>query len=163
MLGMQQQKERRLVRQLMKIVFDLDCIDGYPPVKREMLNAVRLDKNSFRIKNVPFFVEEVSYDDVVAASETENPEQFDFLFVEENSPYTSISIIILDETVSEDLKDLFNGLDCVMEYGEFGVYKVFAVAIPSSSPYFDVRKKLEMYEDSGRISFAELALAHETL
>jgi hypothetical protein len=145
----------------MKVIFELDCVDGYPPIKYETLNAEHLSGNEFRIKNAPFFVSEVSYDDLVVAVETDNPEQFNFLFVQENSSYTSISILIFDDSIMDDVKQIFNGHNCIMEYGEFGIFHVFSVAIPESAPYFQLRQKLYRFEEREKISFAELALAHK--
>ena len=145
----------------MKVIFELDCVDGYPPIKYEMLNVERLSSNEFRIKNAPFFVSEVSYDDIVVAVETDNPEQFNFLFVKENSSYTSVAILIFDDSIMDDVKQIFNGQDCIMEYGEFGGFHVFSVAIPESSSYFKLRQELESLEAQEKISFTELALAHK--
>ena len=143
----------------MKVVFELNCIDGYPPVQYEMLNAERISDIQFRIKNVPFFTPNISYDDIVVANEIDSGHA-DFIYVEENSSYTSISIIMLDESIGDTIKKIFDGKNCVMEYGEFESIHVFSVAIPSSTPYCDLKKILERYEQSNQISFSELALAH---
>ena len=142
-----------------KIIFELDCVDGFPPIQFEMLNAEPLSDNRYRLTNTPFFVEEVAYGDVVIAVESDDPGKFNFLVVEERSIYTALSIIILDDTVDAELKKIFDGHGCVMEYGEFGIVRVFAVAVPTYLPYAKMRERLQTLEAAEKISFAELALA----
>ncbi|NQZ05560.1 MAG: DUF4265 domain-containing protein [Algicola sp.] len=145
----------------MKIIFELDCEDGFPPIQYEKLNAEQISKNQFKIVNTPFFIDEVSYGDIVVALETDNEEQFEFLCVEKNASFTSISIIILDSSVDDELKDIFTGFNCVMEYGEFGNLRIFAVAIPTSSPYKQIASQLDDLETAAKISYSELAIAHQ--
>lgn len=144
----------------LKVVFELNCVDGFPPIQCEMLNAEALSDDRYRLKNTPFFVEGVSYEDVVVAIETDDLAKLDFLAVETHSIYTALSIVIVDDTVGEELKKLFDGNGCVMEYGEFGSVHVFAVAVPMHAPYAGMREQLMRLEAAEQISFAELALAH---
>lgn len=141
-----------------KILFRLERNnDGFPPISVESLNADALGDGLFRIKNTPYFTKNVSYDDIVRASEYAAPDQFQFELVTEPSDFTSISIIILDESMDTILMDTFRGHDCVIEYGEFGAYRVVAVAIPGEADYDFLRNELQSFENKGLISFAELA------
>jgi hypothetical protein len=141
-----------------KVMFDLDCVDGFPPIQFEMLNAEPLSDDRYRLKNTPFFVEGVAYDDVVVAIESDDAGKLIFLLVEERSIYTSLSIVIFDDSIGEELKKIFDGHGCVMEYGEFGIVHVFAVAVPIHAPYTKMREQLQALEAEEKISFAELAL-----
>lgn len=141
----------------MKIVFELDCTDGYPPVQYEMVNAERISDIQFRIKNVPFFVSDISYDDIVVATEID-AEHANFIYVEEKSLYTAVAIIIFDDSIGDEVKSIFDGNNCIMEYGEFESIHIFSVAIPSDARYFDLKLQLDKYEQSNQISYAELAL-----
>lgn len=56
--------------------------------------------------------------------------------------------------------DLLRGLGCVIEYGEFGVFRVLSVAIPESADYVELRNQLENLEKQNKLSFEELAVAY---
>ena len=145
---------------LIKVVFHLEQDeDGYPPIAVEMLNARTLENGTFQIQNAPFFTENISYNDIVKASPTDVSEQYRFDEVVEQSGFTSLSIIILDSSMDTFLMDLLRGLDCVIEYGEFGVYRVLAVAVPDTTDYASLREQLQSIEDRELISFAELAVS----
>lgn len=144
-----------------KIVFTLERDeDGYPPISIEMLNAVPLEGGLFQIENAPFFVRDISFHDVVRASSTTAQGQFRFEGVIRPSSFTSLSIIILDASMDVFLMDLLRGLQCVIEYGEFGAYRILAVAVPSTTDYDTLRVQPQSLEDKKLISFSELAVAN---
>ena len=141
-----------------KVIFKLEMSEeGFPPVSFEFLNAEVLEGGLFRIKNAPFFVANISYDDVVEVVESDVAGQYQFETVVEQSTFTSVSIILLDESVDSHLMEMLRGQDCVIEYGEFGVYRLLAVAVPESTDYAALRTELQSLEDRQLISFAELA------
>lgn len=145
-----------------KVVFPLEQNeDGYPPIKYELLNGTMLSGDSLRIDNAPFFVSNISYHDTLKVKETEIPGQFEFVELIEASTFTSISIIIMDASMDTFLMDLLRGLGCVIEFGEFGPYRILAVAVPASTDYEGLRSQLEHLEAQSKISFAELAIAHD--
>lgn len=144
-----------------KVIFRLKKDeDGYPPISIEMVNATELSENRFQIDNALFFAENVSYHDVVEVTPTDVSGQWEFSSVVEQSSFTSLSIIVLDSIMDSALMSLFRGLDCILEYGEFGAYRMLAVAIPESVDYAKLRDQLVRFEDAERISFCELAVAH---
>ena len=134
--------------------------DGFPPISVEMLNATPLGDGLFRIENAPFFVREISFNDVVRASSTKQQGQYRYEEVVQPSEFTSLSIIILDSSMNTLLLDLLRGLKCVIEYGEFGVYRVLAVAVPSTVDYESLRRRLQALEDNKLLSFSELAVSN---
>src|SRR5574340_663026 len=142
-----------------KVVFHLEHEeDDYPPIEVELLNATVVSDDLFRIDNAPFFASNVSYHDIIRARKSEIDGQFDFVELVEGSTFTSISIIILDSSMDVYLMDLLRGLNCVVEYGEFGKIRVLAVAVPESTDYPKLRKQLEILEGQSKLSFAELAI-----
>jgi hypothetical protein len=147
--------------EIVKVAYRLDPNeDGYPPISVELLNAMRVSPGVFRIENAPFFSPNVSYRDIVSACASVAEGQFDFVELLQASDFTSISIILLDPKMDEFLMDLLRGLHCVLEYGEFGVYRVLAVAVPPATDYRALRAQLEDLEGRELISFAELSVAH---
>jgi hypothetical protein len=138
-----------------KIDFELEVIDGFPPISIERLNAKPWGDKYFEIQNTPFFVPETAYGDIVAVAQSgEGRLVFDGCV--KPSTYKAISIIILDAEMDRQLMDDLRGRDCVVEYGEFGVYRVLAVGVPSSSDYVAIRALLDGHKAKGKISFAEL-------
>ena len=145
-----------------KIAFYLEQNeDGYPPISVELLNATAVSDGLFRIENAPYFTKNISYHDVVQANHSSVNDQYDFSRVVEESTFTSISIIILDAAMDVVLMDILRGHDCVVEYGEFGRFRVLSVAVPATTDYGELRQKLQWLEESEQISFSELAVAHE--
>lgn len=141
-----------------KVRFDLEQNeDGFPPISVELLNARLVRDNVFQIQNAPFFAEDISYNDEVIASPTTVPGQYKFEAVVHESDFSSISIILLDASADEFLMDVLRGKDCVIEYGEFGPYRVLAVAIPTETAFKEVAAQLQSLEDRGSISYAELS------
>jgi hypothetical protein len=147
-----------------KIAFHLETDDaGFPPMSLELINGELVADDKFRILNAPFFVQNVSYGDIVVARSSEVNGQWEFVRVMEASDFTSISIILLDSSLDETLMALLRGKMCVIEYGEFGVYRMLAVAFPVTVDYPSFREQLSGYQDRGLISFAELAICSADL
>jgi len=90
-----------------KVQFILDQNDdGFPPIRVELLNATALPSGLFRLENAPYFIEGVSYRDLVEAVPTDHPDQVRFVRVVEQSGFAALSIITLDASVDEQLMDL---------------------------------------------------------
>ena len=85
--------------------------------------------------------------------------QFDLLELVESSPFTCISIILLGTTLDHFMMDLLRGMGCVIEYGEFGAYRVLAVAVPPAADYASLRATLDELEVRELISYSELCVA----
>jgi len=145
-----------------KVIFELEHDrNGYPPIEFELLNVTSVSGDNFRIDNAPFFVREISYNDVVKAKKSEVKGQYHFVEVVEPSAFTSISIIILNREMDVYLMDLLRGLNCVVEFGEFGRFRILAVAIPETTDYHLLKIQLETLESQNKLSFEELAVAHD--
>ncbi len=144
-----------------KVSFPLEVDeDGFPPIRVELLNATQLSPRTFRIDNAPFFVPNVSFGDVVSGEPCSIDGQFQFTSVVEPSEFTSVAIILLDSAMDTLLMDLLRGLECVIEYGEFGTFRVLAVAVPATTNYPALRRQLEGLEADSKLSFSELSVAH---
>jgi len=145
---------------LVKIAIHLDRNeDGFPPISIELLNADQVSDETFRIRNAPFFAPNVAYQDLVRARPSAVVGQFDLCEMVESSPFTCISIILLDATLDQFMMDLLRGMGCVIEYGEFGVYRVLAVAVPPAADYASLRATLDDLESRELISYSELCVA----
>jgi hypothetical protein len=139
-----------------KVKFRIEQDDGFPPIRAELLNATSLPGGHFRLENAPYFAQGVSYHDIVQASETGLPGVLEFIRVVERSDFTALSIILLDDGVDARLDAAFGGKDCIVEYSEFGGYRVVAVAVPPQVDYPSLRARLSELEQQDLISLAEL-------
>ena len=74
------------------------------------------------------------------------------------SPFTSLSIILLSNDLDTFLMDFFRGQQCVIEYGEFGRFRVLAVGAPPEANYLAIKQQLELLERQDKLSFSELAI-----
>jgi hypothetical protein len=138
-----------------KIDFLLDVKDGFPPISVERINAKFCGDGMYELENTPFFAPETAFGDIVTASLTPHGRlQFDSCV--RPSSYKSISIIILDESMDRELMDDLRGRDCVIEYGEFGVFRMLAVGVPPATDYVAIKALLDKHELDGKISYAEL-------
>jgi hypothetical protein len=145
-----------------KVAYKLEVdATGFPPVSVELLNAKPMTSELFRIENAPFFASEVSFGDLVRARSTDVEGQLLFSEVVTASDYTSVSIILLDSSLDVFLMDFLRGLECVIEYGEFGSFRMVAVAVPANTNYLVIRAQLVVFEAQSKLSFAELAVAHK--
>ena len=128
-----------------KIEFPLEIEDGYPPISVESLNARRVENEQFEILNTPFFVKNVAYGDFVSASKQQDG-RLVFDACTKWSGFKAISIILLDDSMDTEIMDLLRGLQCVIEYGEFGDLRMVAVGVPVSVDYTQIRNSLDAYE-----------------
>jgi hypothetical protein len=138
-----------------KIDFELEVIDGYPPISTERLNAKACGEGNFEILNTPFFVPETAYGDIVTASISRRG-RLEFVRCVKSSPYKAVSVIILDAEMDRQLMDDLRGRDCVIEYGEFGVYRMLAIGVPPTTDYVAIKALLDKHEKSSKLSYSEL-------
>ncbi|MBK7706128.1 MAG: DUF4265 domain-containing protein [Acidobacteria bacterium] len=87
--------------------------DGYPPNEWETLWATVVGENAYSIDNIPFFVRDVSYGDVVSASEDGGVLLFDSLL--RRSKNSVIRVIAFSESVIPGLRRQLERLGCDTE------------------------------------------------
>jgi hypothetical protein len=138
-----------------KINFNLEVDDGFPPIGVETLNAKALEDGTFELLNTPFFVKETAYGDIVSARMSAGS-RLEFTGCVRPSTYKAIAVILLGSNVRQRLMDNFDWKDCIVEYGEFTCYKMLAIAIPGIADYAPIRAVLDLYEKDEQLSFAEL-------
>ena len=54
-----------------KVLFNLEVIDGYPPVSMESIWAEVTEEGYFKINNIPFYSKEISLGDIVSVIQKE--------------------------------------------------------------------------------------------
>lgn len=139
-----------------RVKFDLEVDDGFPPVTAEFLIGKLESIDSVRLDNTPFFAVGVALGDVVKC--TGSPPNLTFASIAAESGHKAISVIFIDNSCQDELFQFLKGLGCYVEFGEFPEYDMLAAAIPPDVAYDNIRKELDTLENEDRISFSELCL-----
>jgi len=131
-----------------KIKFIINDIeDGWPPVKYENLWGEKNGK-SFKIKNAPFFLNNLAFEDVVEIKELEE-NLYDIERVITPSRFSTIWLYINeDEDISIVLKKI-KDLKCGVEGGVVDNY--YSINIPSKSILDKLDKLLNTYVSQDKI------------
>lgn len=140
---------------IQKIDFELDVEDGYPPISVERLNARDCGNGQFEIVNTPFFIPETAYGDIVTAAKDLNG-RLHFDGCVKTSAYKALSVIILNLEMDRQLMDDLRGRGCVIEYGEFGPYRMLAIGVPPTADFAAIKNILDRHQQAGKLSYAEL-------
>ncbi|MDP9421353.1 MAG: DUF4265 domain-containing protein [Pseudomonadota bacterium] len=140
-----------------RVKFELDVVEGFPPIGAEILIGAMEDSGLVRVDNTPFFVEGVAIGDMIKCAG--RPPELDFVELIEPSGNKSVSIIFIDSGYENILYNQLKGKGCYCEFGEFPEFNMLAISIDSKIAYRPIRELLDEAESAGRISFAELCIA----
>ena len=79
-----------------KVSFNLEVIDGYPPVSMESIWAEVTEEGYFKINNIPFYSKEISLGDIVSViQKEENYLLYDKTII--NSKNSTLRIVFFNE------------------------------------------------------------------
>ena len=84
-----------------KIFFDLDVVDGYPPVAVESLWGEKVDDHKYRIKNLPFYIRDIALNDIVLVELVNDNLKFKELLSE--SGHGVINVILFDSDFKDEV------------------------------------------------------------
>jgi hypothetical protein len=142
-----------------KVLFPLERDeDGYPPVDVEGIWSVKGDENLWRIQNIPFFVKDVSYDDVVEVERRDD--ELWFRSVAHKSLYSTIRLIVYD-THKEQLSPILirlEGFGCSWEQSHLPL--LVAIGIPPDADINLVFDYLDTLEEQEIATFEVGSLRH---
>lgn len=122
-----------------KILFDLERVDDYPPFEVESVWADKIVDGMFRIDNIPFYVRGLALDDVVRAKPTSDGAwQFDS--IAKTSGHSTLRVVFFESDIQEAFCKELEALGCQWE----GAYEpsLIAVDVPPSSDLSMVLKVL---------------------
>lgn len=139
-----------------RVKFDLDVDDGFPPITAEFLIGRLESIDSVRLDNTPFFAMGIALGDIVKCTGLSPNLTFASIVIE--SGHKAISVIFIDNSCQEELFKSLRALGCYVEFGEFPDYDMLAAAIPPDINYSTIKQALDALENEGKISFAELCL-----
>lgn len=144
---------------LVKIVFLLEQEEGYPPVSRESVWAKRLHENRYQIDNIPFYIREISHNDIVETKTIGGEIRFKQLL--EQSGASTFRLLLIDPSTSGQVRDALKQLGCESEYNkEMGL---IAVEIPKNVPIQPFLRYAMIEQKKGALDIEEGALRHGIL
>lgn len=111
-----------------KVSFKLLVDDDYPPVSTERVWAQKLPSGLFRIKNIPFYIVEVSLDDEVAVEVGVDGEYL-FAEVKKESGNSTVRIVFFEAGVSE-IPDVLDTIVAMGGTWEGMGKKFFSINVP---------------------------------
>jgi hypothetical protein len=138
-----------------RVKFDLQVEDGFPPICAETLIGVLERPNVVRIDNTPFFVEGVALGDIVLCSGT--APEFNYENLQKTSGNKAIAIIFI-QSCEEEIYQSLRSRGCYCEFGEFPEFDMLAACVPVDVDYNPIRAKLLEYQKAGKLSLAELCI-----
>jgi hypothetical protein len=117
---------------------------------------VDLEKNYYRINNIPFYVPKLASGDLVWAEYNEAENMLTYRKTIEYSGNSIIHIIIMDDKLSVDaIRVMFDELGCDSEK----INNYFALEVPAYVDYQPVKKRLDELENDRMIDYAESCLS----
>ena len=141
----------------MRVKFDLDVEDGYPPISSELIHGEEMSNLHVKIANTPFFVEGVALGDIVLCKPYSDG-LLEFVSLVEESGNRAISIIFIDLAAAETVYQEIKSMGHYCEYGEFPQYAMLAVSVDKGASLSPLVSYLSELEHGGKISYAELCV-----
>ncbi|NQZ10330.1 MAG: DUF4265 domain-containing protein [Algicola sp.] len=131
-----------------KIKFLIRNVEAdWPPVKHESLWGER-NGDSFKLKNAPFFIDNVAFDDIVQIKKLDG-DVFDIIKVINPSQHSTIWIYINDDKDVSLILEAIKKLNCGVEGGAVDNY--YSINIPSSATLAKLYVLLDPYIGDERI------------
>ena len=112
--------------------------------------------NYFRIKNIPFFAPNISYDDLISVEKDE--EELFFEDIIETSGNSTLQIIIYNKNDIADITKTIEYLGCGWEGSHLEGY--ISVNVPKEVDYANVREYLDKMLGMEKLDYKEACLAH---
>ncbi len=125
----------------------------------EILWAIPVDteKGLFKIDNIPFYGPELSCEDIVLASVSQDKAVYNFEQVYQYSGNSTIQVIVQSEKYNKE--DLYNEILYAQTEIELVDEYYFVINVPEGTCYKNVYAILAALEDEKVITFAEVCLS----
>ena len=145
---------------LLQVVFDLpvDPDGGGPPVTSERLWAAKTKvKLHLEVRNVPFYVRNVAYGDVVLVRPDNERREIVYERLISESGHSTVRLLINDPDSRWTLEKLLSAVDATWEMGRSDSY--WAVDIKPEVNYSALRAALIDLKNRGAIGVQESAIS----
>jgi hypothetical protein len=141
-----------------KIAFYLEQDDeGYPPCNVETLWVTEIEPGLYRIDNIPFYVQGISFKDIVSVEEVEDEIYFKQLVTP--SGHSVLHVVVFDESKIDVLLKTLKHMSCDIEQSNIPI--LFSVDIPESIDIQPIIDFLQQGQDSGFWEYSEASLRHQ--
>ena len=140
-----------------KILFRFysDVLDEWT-VETMWAEIVDEGKGLYKIDNIPFYAS-IASDDIVFAEYDDTERMLTYKETVEYSGNSLIQVVIMDKSVvTNDIRDIFNSMDCKSEKFNEGY---FVIEILADKDYKPIKQKLTELQDKGTIDYAEPVLS----
>jgi hypothetical protein len=118
--------------------------------------VVDKDKGLYKIDNIPFYAS-IASDDIVFAEYDDTEKMLTYKDTVEYSGNSLIQVVIMGKSVvTNDIRDIFNSMDCKSEKFKEGY---FVIEILAEKDYKPIKQKLIELQDKGIIDYAEPVLS----
>lgn len=114
--------------------------------------------NYYRINNIPFFIKNIAWGDLVSVENDEGELYYDDLI--DSSGHSTIQLVILNDEDAIAVGQEFIELGCSWEGSHLA--KLIAIDVPGAIQYNSIRTHLEKGEQTGRWDYREACLAHKS-
>ncbi len=112
-------------------------------------------KGLYKIASIPFYAS-IASDDIVFAEYDDTEKMLTYKDTVEYSGNSLIQVVIMDKSVvTNDIRDIFNSMDCKSEKFKEGY---FVIEILADKDYKPIKQKLTELQDKGIIDYAEPVL-----
>jgi hypothetical protein len=149
------QQDDNFVRLLFR--FYSDALEDWT-VETLWAQSLNIEKGLYKIFNIPFYAP-VASGDIVFAEYDDTEKMLTYKETVEYSGNSLIQVVILNKSVvTNDIRDIFNSMDCKSEKFKEGY---FVVEILADKDYKPIKQKLTELSDSGIIDYAEPILSHK--
>jgi Domain of unknown function (DUF4265) len=142
-----------------KLTFQLtDKQMGDGPVSTESLWCAA-EAGLFRVKNIPFFIDGLSFDDLISVKRRSD-ESYDIAGIIERSRNSTVWLYLKKESGGRCVLDEVKGLGCGVEGGAVADY--FAINVPETVNFKTVQFLLSSGEKAGALIFDVPSMRHST-
>ncbi len=118
--------------------------------------VVDKDKGLYKIDSIPFYAS-IASNDIVFAEYDDAEKMLTYKETVEYSGNSLIQVVIMDKSVvTNDIRDIFNSMDCQSEKFKEGY---FVIEILADKNYKPIKQKLTELQDQGIIDYAEPVLS----
>ena len=125
-------------------------------VEKMWAEVVDKDKGLYKIDSIPFYAS-IASEDIVFAEYDDTEKMLTYKETVEYSGNSLIQVVIMDKSVvTNDIRDIFNSMDCQSEKFKEGY---FVIEILADKDYKPIKQKLTELQDKGIIDYAEPVLS----
>lgn len=139
------------VIKMKKLFFNLEVIDGYPPVSMESIWAEVTEEGYLKINNIPFYSKEISLGDIVSGIQTEeNYLLYDKTII--HSKNSTLRIVFFNENQKFKDKILTKLIDLGCESEAFNV-NFYAINIPIQVDIEEIYNFLDEFVETDDLDY----------